>query len=63
MPEAKIQEQEEFQGGLTANFSPGQDIESPEPWEPWETKLVIYSLGIGIGVLIIGGILINKLLL
>ena len=37
--------------------------DEPEPWESWETKLVAYSIGIGIVVLIIGGLLINHYLL
>ena len=34
-----------------------------EPWEPWETKLVLYSIGIGIVVLVIGGWLVNHFIL
>jgi hypothetical protein len=41
---------------------PGEG-EHAEPWEPWETKLVLYSLGIGIVVLVIGGLLINHFML
>lgn len=36
---------------------------NPEPWEPWETKLVVYSIIIAIISLIILGILINWLIL
>lgn len=39
------------------------DIADAEPWETWETKLVWYSLGIGIAVLIVGGIIISAFLL
>jgi hypothetical protein len=35
----------------------------PEPWEPWETKLCLWSLGIGIVTLLILGFLINQFLL
>ncbi len=35
----------------------------PEPWESWETKLVGWSIGIGITGLIILGYLINTYLL
>jgi len=30
-----------------------------EPWDAWETQLVMYSIGIGIGSLIVLGALIN----
>ncbi len=39
----------------TDNISIGQS----EPWESWETKLVFFSLVIGIGILVIGGVLVN----
>ena len=39
------------------------EIEEGEAWEPWETKLVAISIVIGIGVLVVGGILANLLLL
>jgi hypothetical protein len=35
----------------------------PEPWEPWETKLCLWSLGIGIVTLLVLGFLINQFLL
>lgn len=38
-------------------------IDAPEPWEPFETQLVSWSVGIGIGGLIILGTLINIYLL
>ncbi len=31
--------------------------DAAEPWEPWETGLCLWSLGIGIGALVILGIL------
>jgi hypothetical protein len=34
-----------------------------EPWEPWETKLIVWSIGIGIGGLIVLGFLINTFIL
>jgi hypothetical protein len=37
--------------------------EEAEPWESWETKLVLYSIGIGVLVLIVGGLLVNYFLL
>ncbi|MTI82117.1 MAG: hypothetical protein FH758_14850 [Firmicutes bacterium] len=67
MPESKVQHQEEIeiteQGGLTADFAPGEDIEAPEPWEAWETKLVVYSVSIGVVALIIGSIIVDYLFL
>ena len=38
-------------------------IEAPEPWEPFETQLVAWSIGIGIVGLIILGTLVNVYLL
>ncbi len=35
----------------------------PEPWEKWETKLVIYSILTGIALLIILGVIINSTIL
>ena len=35
----------------------------PEPWESWETSLVIWCIGIGIGGLILLGWLVNTLIL
>jgi len=35
----------------------------PEPWESWETKLVMYSIGIALIGLVILGILINTFIL
>ena len=35
----------------------------PEPWEPWETKLVMYSIGIALVGLVILGFLINAFIL
>ena len=34
-----------------------------EPWEPWETKLVTYSIGIALVGLVILGFLVNTLIL
>lgn len=41
----------------------GIKMEEAEPWEPWETKLVAWSIGIGILVLGVGGYLVNALIL
>lgn len=39
------------------------EIDECEPWEPWETKLVTYSIGFGIGGLVVMGVLVNVYLL
>jgi hypothetical protein len=41
----------------------GIKMEEAEPWEPWETKLVVWSIAIGIVFLIVGGYLINAFVL
>ena len=38
-------------------------LSDPEPWEDWESKLVVYSIIVAIIGLIILGILINWLIL
>ena len=38
-------------------------LSDPEPWENWESKLVVYSIIVAIIGLIILGILINWLIL
>jgi len=38
-------------------------IDAPEPWEPFETQLVSWSIGIGIVGLIVLGTLVNIYLL
>lgn len=35
----------------------------PEPWAEWETRLCLWSIGIGIVALVILGLLINQFLL
>ncbi len=34
-----------------------------EPWEPWETQLVGWSIGIGLAGLLVLGVLINIFIL
>jgi hypothetical protein len=38
-------------------------IDQPEPWESWETKLCLWSLGIGVVGLVILGLLVNAFIL
>lgn len=37
--------------------------EEAEPWEPWETRLCLWSLVIGVGGLVVLGVLVNLTLL
>ncbi len=46
---------EEHKGMLSGNEYEAEDVlADAEPWEPFETKLVLWSLGIAIVVLVIG---------
>ena len=38
-------------------------IDAPEPWEKWETQLVVWSVGVGVAGLIVLGTLINIFIL
>ncbi|NOZ77533.1 MAG: hypothetical protein GXO65_07770 [Euryarchaeota archaeon] len=38
-------------------------LEEGEPWEPIETKLVVYSLALGVVALVVLGAIINKYIL
>jgi hypothetical protein len=38
-------------------------LEEAEPWESIETKLVVYSLALGVVALVVLGALINKYIL
>lgn len=38
-------------------------IDAAEPWESWETKLVVWSIGIGIAGLVVLGVLVNTFIL
>jgi len=45
--------------------SPGEDVLSgaPEPWEPWESTLVVGSLAVGcIGLLLLGWLIARFIL-
>ncbi len=44
-------------------FDVHEDITAPEAWEDWETKLVLWSLALGIGGLVVLGALINAFIL
>ncbi len=39
------------------------EIDEHEPWEAWETKLVTYSIGLGIAGLVVLGVLVNAFIL
>ena len=47
--------QQTDKGALTGGEYEAEDVlEGAEPWEPFETKLVLWSLAIAVVVLIIG---------
>lgn len=50
-------------GGLSGELDTEGVLDNPEPWEPWETQLVLYSIGIGIGALVVFGTLVNIFIL
>ncbi len=55
---------EEHISGLRLDVEAGESaLGEPEPWESWETSLVLWSIGLGIGGLIVLGTLINIFLL
>ncbi len=52
------------QRGLSADIDISQGMMGEaEPWEIWETKLILWSILIGIAGLVVLGILINIFLL
>jgi hypothetical protein len=57
MTEKQIREAVE-DGGLTEDMDTGSVLEGAEPWEPIETKLVLYSFLFAIIALIIGLIVV-----
>jgi len=60
-PESK---NESGQGTLSAEAYDAEDILSgAEPWDPVETKLVLWSFAVAILVLAVGGTLVNLYLL
>jgi len=46
-------------GGAGAESASHVAIEAPEPWEKWETQLVVWSVAVGVAGLVIFGTLIN----
>ncbi len=55
---------EQVERGLSGEIEVGEGVMGePETWELWETKLVLWSLLIGIAGLVVLGILINIFLL
>lgn len=38
-------------------------LEEAEPWESWETRLCVWSLGIGIAALVVLGVVVNMTIL
>jgi hypothetical protein len=45
------------------DFDTEDALGEAEPWEDWETKLVSFSIGIGVLVLLIAGTIINMTIL
>jgi len=43
--------------------SEGSLFSSPEPWEPWESALVWWCIGIGVAGLVVLGWLVNRFIL
>jgi len=50
-------------GALSGEIDTEGMLDNPEPWEDWETKLVLWSLGIGVTCLVVFGIIINMTIL
>lgn len=50
-------------GQISENDGAADVFDNPEPWEPIETKLVLWSFAIALVALVIFGILVNKYLL
>ncbi len=51
-------------GGLNIGVEGAEEVlANPEPWEPWETKLVVWSIGIGLVSLAVLGTIINMTIL
>lgn len=38
-------------------------LDDPEPWEGWETRLCLYSLGLGLAALVVLGVIVNLTIL
>lgn len=58
----------EGKGSGPSGLSGGMDMDEavlgePEPWAPWETRLVLWSLAIGVVGLVLLGLLVNAYLL
>ncbi len=46
------------------DFEPAEiPIDTAEEWESWETKLCLWSLGVGIASLVVLGLLVNAYIL
>lgn len=50
-------------GGLSGEIDTEAALGEAEPWEDWETSLVLWSLGIGITCLVVFGIIVNLTIL
>lgn len=59
---------DEGAGSGPSGLSGGMDMDEtvlgePEPWAPWETRLVLWSLALGVAGLVLLGLLVNAFLL
>lgn len=61
LKKSDVEEPSSPQPGM--DTKPEELLGEPEPWEPWETKLCLWSIGIGIAGLVVLGILVNQLIL
>ena len=43
--------------------SPELSMDAPEPWADWETRLCLWSLGLGFAGLVVLGVLVNVFIL
>lgn len=59
---AQSEERTAENGEQPAGFD-DRAIPEPEPWEPWETRLCLWSVGLGIAGLCILGAIVNVFIL
>lgn len=60
---SRSEEQTATGGEQTSSDFDDRAIPEPEPWEPWETRLCLWSVGLGIIGLCILGAIVNVFIL